>query len=306
MNVHINFSLTMIISYFFYISSKVIPGDYLSYDSNFLDENTNEFEKYHYIIDARAANNGYIDEYSGVYYTNLYCVYYSTYYNTGGKTSILNNLEDSYKKKTRLLGLISQGCGSSSQSYYYYNNFPIFIKRQDTNVSYSAIFRVANTFKYELNFSLGVCNGTSYSTSSCAVRTDLHVPPKGFIKYHIKWDEYNIYFKGEGESGFYHRDQRITNTAFIVLYTTDPYPSKAPIPVMYITSVLLRAEMFKYKLTISGDRMNFCYNYACLSSTYYYACSLNSGSGPTYCYNSYSRETCDLRGCVPGAYCDSQ
>ena len=305
MNVHINVSLTIIISYFFYVSSKIIPGDYLSYDSNFLDENTNEFEKYHYIIDARAANNGYIDEYSGVYYTTLYCLYYSSSSNYGSRTSILSGIDDSYKKKTRLLGLISYGCGSSAINYYSYNNFPIYIKRQDTNVSYSAIFRLANNFKYELNISLGVCNGTSYSTSSCAVRTSLHVPPKGFIKYHIKWDEYNIYFKGEGESGFYHREQRVTNTAFIVVYTSDPRPTTGQIPVLWITSVLLRAEMFKYKLTISGDRMNFCYNYACLSSTYYYACSLSSGSGPSYCYYSYSKETCDLRGCVPGAYCDS-
>ena len=103
MNVQINFSLTIIISYFFYISSKVIPGDYLSYDSNFLDENTNEFEKYHYIIDARSANNGYVDEYSGVYYTTLYCVYYSTYYNTGSRSSILSGIDDSYKKKQDFL-----------------------------------------------------------------------------------------------------------------------------------------------------------------------------------------------------------
>ena len=36
------------------INSKIYPGEYLDYDSNFEDENINPFERYHYITGAFA------------------------------------------------------------------------------------------------------------------------------------------------------------------------------------------------------------------------------------------------------------
>ena len=297
------FSLLLLIDLILKIFSKIIPGDYLEYDNNFEDENINQFERYHHIIAAWSSSYPYIDEYSGIYYSSLRCSYinYYTYLTSG--TEILTKLLPEYKEKTRLLGLITKGCANNSESYFRTNNFPVFILREDANISYSAIFRLANTYEWDLNITIGACNGTSI-TSGCVNKTGENIPSQGFIKYHIKWDEKYIYFKGEFDDNFDKRTSKLSTSGYIVIYNIDPKPEDA-LPLIFITSVLLRAEMFKYKLTISGNRMNFCYNLGCMNSGYY-QCSTSYGSGATsFCSNTYGKETCNLRGCVPGAYCDT-
>ena len=137
-------NIILIIFIKFVILVKIFPGDYLDYDSNFEDENINEFEQYHHIVAAHSALSDYTDEYSGIHYISLFCVTRGKYsYGNGSIYSILNQLLPEYKEKTRLLGLITNGCANKSDTSY--NNFPVKEKREDSNISYSAIFRLANT-----------------------------------------------------------------------------------------------------------------------------------------------------------------
>ena len=64
-----------------------VPGEYLEYDNYFENENINDLEKYHHYIGAWAAQD-YIDEYSGIYYTQMKCGWNSGYNYQALKTDI--------------------------------------------------------------------------------------------------------------------------------------------------------------------------------------------------------------------------
>ena len=290
-------NIILIIFIKFVILVKIFPGDYLDYDSNFEDENINEFEQYHHIVAAHSALSDYTDEYSGIHYISLFCVTLGKYsYGNGSIYSILNQLLPEYKEKTRLLGLITNGCAYKSDSSY--NNFPVKEKREDSNISYSAIFRLANTYEYDMNITIDFCSNY-YPSSGCLNSSELQIPSQGFIKYHLKWDDNYVSFKGEDDTEFDKRIAKPENHSFIVIQNLDP--PVEPFPVIYLTSMLLRVEMFKYKLALSGNRMNYCNGNGCINTFY-----CVTSSGLNYCTNSYYHEPCYLKGCIPGAFCDSE
>ena len=303
------------------INSKIYPGEYLDYDSNFEDENINPFERYHYITGAFAAKYSYIDEYSGVYYTPFRgCGFYinESYYNyenvSQNYKEIYNFILPEYKEKTKLQGLIKWGCTSVNRHFYRKNNFPIIQKREDNNASYSVIFRLANIFEWDINITIAVCYNYTSSLSSCINFTDLYIPSYGFLKYHIKWSNNYISFRGEDDLDFITKNYNINQHSFIVIYNIDYISDEDLInypvyPYIYLTSILYQAELFTNKLSLTGNRMNFCENLGCINDNNFYTCTNdNNGNNKKvlYCYHNISREMCSLKGCVPGSFCNTK
>ena len=295
------------------ITSKILPGEYLDYDNYFEDENINPLERYHYITAAFVANSNYIDEYSGVFYSKMRgCAYYTNYYEYVSQNykKIYDKILPEYKEKTKLHGLIKYGCTSYNSTYYRKINFPIIQKREDSNPRYSVTFRLANIFEWDINITIAICSSYS-SFSSCVNFTDLYIPSFGFLKYQIKWGNNYVSFRGEDDFDYITNNYNINHVSYIVIYNIDQIPEEeinlVPIPYMYVTSILHQAELFINKLSLTGNRMNFCENVGCTSTNSFYTC-LNSYSANDnlFCNTEYKKEFCSLKSCVPGSFCNTK
>ena len=288
---------------------KGTPGEYLGYDDYFENENYKSSEKYHYITSAWAANSGYVDEYSGLYYNNIKCSWREyDHYSSDGKTIELTKLNDNDVQKTNLIGLLTKGCVYNES----YNNFAVWqYQNSNDDISYSVIIRFANPFDHDISMEINTCSGYYYSNCNPNTKNVEAINAHSILKYTIKWDKTHIIYINNNNENNREFEQIMQTKGFIYFKNLNPYIIEDGIEsktLIYINSVVFRAEMFKYKLSLSGDSMNYCYNNGCHSGYY---CNLHYtivDHDQNECSNSYNNTItgfCNLKGCVHGAFCDS-
>ena len=248
---------------------KGTPGEYLGYDDYFENENYKSSEKYHYITAAWAANSGYVDEYSGLYYNNIKCSWREyDHYSSDGETIELTKLNDNDVQKTNLIGLLTKGCVYNES----YNNFAVWqYQNSNDDISYSVIIRFANPFDHDISMEINTCSGYYYSNCNPNTKNVEAINAHSILKYTIKWDKTHIIYINNNNENNREFEQIMQTKGFIYFKNLNPYIIEDGIEsktLIYINSVVFRAEMFKYKLSLSGDSMNYCYNNGCHSGYY--------------------------------------
>ena len=163
---------------------KGTPGDYLEYDDYFQNENNYPLEKYHYITAAWAANNGYVDEYSGLYYDQLVCSWRDDDEYTSNSEDIhITDLYDINITSTNLVGLLSKVC------YYNktFNNFAVWQYRNTNDeTSYSVIIKFANTFDDDILMEVNTCSNYYYSNCNANTKHNITIYAHSTLNYTIK------------------------------------------------------------------------------------------------------------------------
>jgi hypothetical protein len=276
-----------------------VPGEYLEYDNYFENENINDLEKYHHYIGAWAAQD-YIDEYSGIYYTPMRCCWTSGTYYRNIKYDIAKDIIIDDIRLTNLIGLIDNAC--YSREYNDHNNFAVWQDREENDVMYSVIVRLSNPTDEIVNTTVhlyGGYNGPSYAN------VNLNIQPHRSIKYTIKWNNKFITFDGIEKPS---SSSTIAYSTYIHFRNKNPIGTDGNDLYIYINSAFFRVELFKYKLSLTGNTHNYCYRSGCLENYY---CSKYSGATDNRCNHTVPEQNynlrgyCNTEGCIPGAYCDS-
>ena len=114
---------------------------------------------------------------------------------------------------------------------------------------------------------------TNYYLSDCYAETKSNkiIPSYSTLKYTIKWNKTHIAYINHNNINdqVFEKEKKIKG--FIYCHNQNPYITIEEITTnlfIYINSVVFKAEMFKYKLSLSGDSMNYCYNNGCPSGYY--------------------------------------
>ena len=288
---------------------KGTPGDYLEYDDYFQNENNYPLEKYHYITAAWAANNGYVDEYSGLYYDQLRCSWRDDdKYTYISKDIHITDLYDINVTSTNLVGLLSKVCYFNQT----FNNFAVWQYRNSNDeTSYSVIIKFANTFDDDILMEVNTCSNYDYSNCNANTKHNITIYAHSTLNYTIKWNKTHIIYINQNKENDKIFEETMSSKGYIYFnnfnHTIIKEGFSDTTTYIYINSVVFRAEMFKYKLSLSGDSMNYCYNYGCHSGYYcqlHYTNNDHTQNG-CYDYNNPIKGFCNLRGCVQGAFCDA-